>query len=162
MAVRTNVTLSFTDDYGKRTTRSYQSRDANPSDAAVQDLAAAAQALSALSVTKAVVSREVDVSAQSDAAESKASRQKDASLVYVKSQLRNSTGGQYTFNVPEPKAAIVNPDGTVDLTAAAVTGWRERFDDGAGVAAVVGNWYVSDGEELVEEQAPVAGYLNKR
>lgn len=162
MAERTTATITFTDAYGKTTTRSYQARDANPSDGVVQALATAAQALSALSVTKTIVSREVDVSGITAAAEAKSSRQKDASLKYQKSALRNSHAGPYTFNVTEPKAALVDGVGTLVLSDAVFDTWRELFDDGSGIAAVVGAWYVSDGEELVEELEALDGFLNKR
>jgi hypothetical protein len=125
-------------------------------------LAVDAQALSALSLVKAVVSREVSITGQSDAAEAKSSRQKDASLVFLKSNLRSSRAGRYTFNLPEPKAALVNADGTIDLTDAAVDAFRENFDDGSGIPAVVGDWYVSDQEELIEDEEAVEGFLNKR
>jgi hypothetical protein len=161
MAVRVTCTFVIADSYGKKTKRTYQSRLANPADADVQDLAGALQAFTALSVIKATVNREVDISGQTTAAAALSSRQKDASLVFEKSGLRNSHIGQYTFNMPEPKAALVDGTGKIDLTAAAVTGWRERFDDGSGVPAVVGDWYVSDGEELIEDEDPVDGFLNK-
>jgi len=161
MAERTTVTLTFTDSYGKTTTRSYQARDANPSDGVVQALADAAQAISALSLTKAVVTREVDVTGSTTAAETKSSRQKDASLKFQKSALRNSHAGPYTFNLTEPKAALVDVDGTLVLSSTEFADWRELFDDGSGIAAVQGTFFVSDGEELVEEIDPLDGFLNK-
>lgn len=162
MAERTVATLTFLDSYGKTTTRQYQSRAANPGDADVQALATVAQEISALSVTKAQVTREVDISGITTAAETKSSRQKDASLKYQKSALRNSHPGPYTFNIPEPKAALMLANGNIDTTEGVWADWSELFDDGAGVAAVVGNWYVSDGEELVEEQPIIDGFFNKR
>ena len=162
MAERTKVTITFQDDYGKQTTRGYHSRDANPTDVVVQALATKAQALSALSVVKSTVTREVDVTGVTTAAETKASRQKDASLKFAKSGLRNSHTGPYTFNLPEPKAALLDGAGNVDLADAAVTGWREEFDDGSGIPAVVGDFYVSDGEELIEDEDPLDGFLNKK
>jgi hypothetical protein len=104
----------------------------------------------------------VSITGQSDAAEAKSSRQKDASLVFLKSDLRTSRAGRYTFNLPEPKAALVNADGTIDLTDAAIDAFRENFDDGSGIPAVVGDWYVSDQEELIEDEEAVEGFLNKR
>lgn len=162
MATLATVTFTWRDAYGKTTTRSYQARDNAPSDVQVQDLAVDAQALTALSLVKAVVTREIDITAQSDAVEAKSSRQKDASLTYSKSDLRSSRSGPYTFNLPEPKAALVNPDGTIDLTSAVIDSWRENFDDGSGIPAVVGGWYVSDQEELIEDAEAISGFLNKR
>lgn len=162
MAENTSVTFTYLDAYGKQTTRSYQSRDANPADGVVQALATDAQALTALSLVKAVVTREVDITGVTDAAEAKSSRQKDASLKYQKSALRNSHSGPYTFNLPEPKAALLDAGGNIILTDGAIDNWRENFDDGSGIPAVVGDWYVSDGEELVEDQEALDGYLNKR
>lgn len=161
MSESTKVTFTYQDFYGKTTKRSYQARDANPSDGVVQALAQAAQDLSALSLIKAVVTREVDITGVTDAVESGASRQKDASLKFQKSALRNSHAGPYTFNIPEPKAALLDANGGIILTDAAIAAWREEFDDGAGIAAVVGDFYVSDGEELVEEQDALDGFLNK-
>lgn len=162
MATLASVTFTWKDAYGKTTTRSYQARDNAPSDAQVQALAVDAQAYSGLSLIKAVVTREVDITGQSDAAEAKSSRQKDSSLVYLKSDLRSSRSGRYTFNMPEPKAALVQADGTVDLDSAVIDNWRENFDDGSGIPAVVGDWYVSDQEELIEDAEAIEGFLNKR
>jgi hypothetical protein len=162
MATLATVTFTWQDAYGKTTTRSYQGRDNEPTDGEVQALAADAQALSALSLVKAVVTREVDITGQSDAAEAKSSRQKDGSLVYLKSNLRSSRAGRYTFNLPEFKAALLNADGTVIITDGAIDSWRENFDDGSGIPAVVGDWYVSDQEELIEDEEAVEGFLNKR
>lgn len=162
MAEKTMVTIGFQDSYGKRTRRGYMSRDADPTDAVVQALAQAAQDISALSVVYATVTRDVDVSGITEAAEAKASRQKDASITYTKSALRNSHPGPFTFNITEPKAALLNPNGSVDLANGLWDSWREKFDDGAGIAGVVGTFYISDGEELIEDEEPLDGFLNKR
>lgn len=161
MATKTMVKFIFRDAYGKRTSRSYRSKDDNPSDGDVQALATDAQAISALSLIKATVSREVDVTGITDAAEAKSSRQKDASIVYNKSSLGDSLGGTYTFNITEPKAALVDSAGKLILTAGAWDNWRENFDDGAGIGGVAGNFYVSEQEELVEDDDPIDGFLNK-
>ena len=160
--LKTYCTIQFLDSYNKPTTRRYQYRGANPSDADVEALATVLQAYTALSVVKATVSREVDVTAITTAAEAKSSRQKDASLIFQKSGLRQSSLGNFTLNTPEPKAALVDSIGKINLTDGAVTAIRELFDDGAGIAAIVGNWYVSDGEELIEDADLVDGYLNQK
>jgi hypothetical protein len=64
--------------------------------------------------------------------------------------------------LPEFKASLLNADGTVIITDGAIDSWRENFDDGAGIPAVVGDWYVSDQEELIEDEEAVEGFLNKR
>jgi len=161
MATRSTVTFTYQDAYGKQTKRSYQARDDEPSNAQVVALATDAQALTALSLVKAVVNREVDVTAVTTAAVALSSRQKDASIVYLKSGLRNSKVGRYTFNVPEPKAALVAGNGVLVLSDGAFDDWRENFDDGSGIPAVVGDFYVSDGEELIEDAEAVDGFLNK-
>jgi hypothetical protein len=162
MTVLATCTFTWEDSEGKTTTRSYTARDNEPTDGEVQALAADAQALSAWSLIKAVVTRTVDVTAQSDAAEAGSSIQRDASLVYnPTSLLRASLGGSYTFRMPQYKDALLSPTGTIDPTAAVFDSWTENFDDGAGVAAVVGDWFVGNQAELVEEEDPDEGFQNK-
>lgn len=163
MATLATVTFTWEDSEGKQTTRSYQARDNAPSDVDVQALAADAQALSAWSLVKAVVTRVVDVTGQSAAAEAGSSVQRDASLVYnPTSLLRQSLGGSYTFRMAQYKAALLDANGRIDPTAAVFDNWTENFDDGAGVAAVVGNFYAGNQQELVEEVDPDEGFQNKR
>ena len=166
MAKLATATLVFVDSWGREQSNTYQWRQATaPTAGNVQALAADEQAITGLSLLRASVSFEVDVSAQSDAVEAGASRQNDWSLEVRKSTLRNSRGGTYTFRkLPQPKAALLLPNGQIDTSIAALNTFVENFDDGAGLAAIVGDWYVSDGEELVEGtggDSIVAAYLNK-
>lgn len=163
MSTLATVTFTWQDSEGKTTTRSYQARDNAPTDGAVQALAADAQALSAWSLIKAVVTREVDISGQTAAAEAGSSRQRDASLVYnPTSALRVSLGGSYTFRMPQFKAALLGSDGEIsDLGAAAIDSWTENFDDGSGIAAVVGDFFIGNQQELLEEVEPTEGFQNK-
>ena len=167
MAKLPMVTLTFIDSFGREQSNQYQWRDATPpTDAEVQSLGGDAQAITALSLIRATVSYEVDVTSESDTAEAGSSRQNDMSLEVRRSTLRTSNGGTYTFRkLPQPKAAFTTPgQRTVITTDAAWNTFVENFDDGAGVAAIVGDWYISDREELVEGTAGdsiVAAYLNK-
>lgn len=167
MAKLPTATLTFLDARGREQSNQYQWRSATPpADADVQALAADAQALTALSLVRATVSYEVDITGESDAVEAGASRQNDMSLEVRRSTLRTSNGGTYTFRkLPQPKAAFtVAGQRTITTTDAAWNSFVENFDDGAGVAAIVGDWYISDREELVEGtggDSIVAAYFNK-
>lgn len=167
MAKLAKVTLTFRDDFGRKQSNEYQWRlETPPADSDVEALATDAQALTALSLDEAQVTYSVDVSGQSDTVVTGASRQNDWSMEVNKSKLRNSRGGTYTFRkLPQPKAAlIIGNTKQVDSENAALNSFLENFDDGAGLAAIVGDWYISDGEEVVEGTGGdqiVAAYLNK-
>ena len=163
MAVLATVTFHWQDAAGKTTTRSYKARSNEPSDANIQALAADAQALSAWSLIRATVTREVDITAQSQAAEAKSSRQRDASLVYNPTSVQDaSTGGTYTFKMPQFKDALLNAaDEVDDLTATVFDNWTENFDDGQGVAGVPGSFYAGNQQQLIEESQPSEGFQNK-
>lgn len=163
MATLATVTIKMVDAEGKAVSRSYQARDNEPSDVEVQLLAERLQALTAWSVIGATVTRDVDVSAYTDAAEAGSSRQRDASLVYnPTSTLRNSLGGKYTFRMPQFKAALLDSNGRISDTGAAdIDNWTELFDDGAGIAAIVGTYFAGNQQELVEEVEPTEGFQNK-
>lgn len=161
MATLATVTFTWTDDEGKTYHTSYSARDNAPSDGEVQALATDAQAMSALSLTKATVSRDVNVTGQSDAAEAGSSRQRDASLVYFLSNLRASIARRFTFTLPQFKAALLDAEGRIDPTAATFDNWRENFDDGAGIAAIVGDWFAGNQGELVEDVDALEGFQNK-
>lgn len=161
MAVLATCTFTWQDDEQKLYHSSYSARDNAPSDAEVQALALDAQALSALSLIKAVVTREVDITAQSNVPEVGSSRQRDASLVYILSSLRASINRRFTFTLPQFKAALLDVNGNADITDVAFDNWRENFDDGSGVPATVGDWFVGNQGELVEQQEAVEGFQNK-
>ena len=160
MANKTYCTLTFQDANKKKTTRSFRSRDDNPSDGNVEALAEAMQGLTKLSVVKAQVSREVDITAQTEDVVAGATRERQYAVKFQMSRLRNSGGGEHTFNIPDLQDALTDANNDKIVIGAAEFGaWRELFDDGAGIAAVQGNWYVSDDEELVEEVDPIEGGL---
>jgi hypothetical protein len=159
MGKGTYATFTMRDARGKVTQRRYQARDAAVTDAQVVDLATDLQALTKLSVVEATVSRAVDISAVTAAPVAGCSVNDKFNLRYEKSLLRNSHGGVYTFSVPELQDALVNSNGTIITTANEFDAWRENFDDGAGLAAVVGDFYVSDGEELVEDAEILGGEI---
>jgi len=161
MATLATVTFTWLDDEDKTYTSSYTARDNEPSDAEVQALAVDAQALTALSLIKANVSREVDITGQSDAVEAGASRQRDASLSYLLSNLRSSIARRFTFKLPQFKAALLDANGRIDPTAGVFNSWTENFDDGSGIPAVVGDWYAGNQGELVEDADPLEGFQNK-
>jgi len=161
MATLATVTFTWTDDESKIYHTSYSARDNNPSDAEVQALATDAQAMSALSLTKAVVSRDVDITGQSDPAEAGSSRQRDASLSYFLSNLRASIARRFTFTLPQFKAALLDAEGRIDPAAAVFDSWTENFDDGSGIPAVVGDWFAGNQGELVESSDPLEGFQNK-
>lgn len=144
------VTFSLLDSFGRITKRSYQARVADPATADIQSLAAALAAITRLGVISAQKTVPIDISAQATSPTDEASRQNDARLECYKSLLRDSRGGTYTFNLPHPKPVLINTDGTLNVSDAAFGNFVELFDDGAGVAGVVGQFFVSDGEELVE------------
>lgn len=166
MAKLAKATFTLIDSENKTTTRTYTHRtsDAIP-EADVTGLATDLQALTGLSVIEAQITYPQDVSGISADVEDKASRQVDWSLEVRKSTLRNSRGGKYTFNLPDPKDVLQLGNGQVDQNAAVMNNFLENFDDGDGLAAVAGEWYISDGEEVVEATASanavLAAYLNK-
>lgn len=161
MAVLATVTFTWEDDDEKTYNSSYTHRTNNPSDGDVQDLAGVAQGLTALSLIKATVTREVDITGESDAPEAGSSRQRDASLVYRTSVLRASRGKRHTFTMPQFKAALLNGNGEIDPAAAIWDTWTERFDDGAGIAGIQGGWFAGNQGELIEDSDPLDGYQNK-
>lgn len=167
MAKLATVTFTWLDSLNRTQTTERQWRlSTPPADADVQALAVDEQALTGLGLVKASVSYEVDITAQADEPEANSSRQNDWSMTVRKSTLRNSRGGTYTFRkLPQIKAALSGSTRIIDASPAAFNNFLENFDDGAGLAAVVGDWYISDGEEVVEatasQNAVVEAYHNK-
>jgi predicted RNA-binding protein with TRAM domain len=71
-------------------------------------------------------------------------------------------GDYYTFNLPALKAAVKSGS-NVNVTAALIA-FLEHFDNGDGIAAVEGEFFVSDGEKLKEvslEASDVTGKINR-
>jgi len=163
MAELAIVTFELRDIYNRPRSISFQARTANPTDAQVAALAADLAAITRMGVRSAQVSRPAVIDPTDP--EDEANRQTDASLQVFKSDLRDSRGGTYTFTIPHPKVGLINADGTLDKTDNNIGSFLENFDDGAGVAAVVGDWFVSDGEEIIENTDGnniVAAFMNKK
>ncbi len=163
MANRTYANYVLEDAYGKRVTRRFQARDAAVTDAQVADLGADLAALTSLGLIEASVTRPVTVTATTPVAGS--TRSAGASVRYRKSTQPGSNGGVWTFKIPHPPAALINPDGTLDIADAVFNDFAENFDDGQGLAAVDGHFFVSDNEELVEatasDNAVISGEMDK-
>jgi hypothetical protein len=114
------------------------------------------QALTKLSVVECFMTRPVSIAA--DTAEAGCSVNDTASI-----RARKGDGGTYTFNIPEPLDAVVTGDNvTLDVGNSIITDWLELFDDGTGVAATQGPFYVSDGEQLDEDNPAISGEMDTR
>lgn len=149
-------TITLQDDNGLRTTRSYEGRIAALADADAIQLADDLQALTQLEVVDLTVTKRLTgftpIAAETNSAV--------AETASVKTILE---GGDYhTFNLPALKAAQKSGS-NVNVTAALIT-FLEHFDNGDGVAAVEGEFFVSDGEKLKEvslEANDVTGKVNR-
>jgi hypothetical protein len=151
MAELATVTYGLLDSGKRATSFSMQHRSADPSDGDVQAMATIIANITRLGVKSATVTRKVDISAEATDPENEANKIVTASLQVEKSVLRASHGGTYTFKLPHPKVALIDA-ATFNLliTNAAFLALVEACDDGAGIAGVVGDWYISDQEEIVE------------
>lgn len=139
----TYVNVRFRDAWQREISRRYQAKSAAISDANALAAVNAIAAITKLGVIEATVSRPLTITPTDPTAGSNVTS--TASL-----RCRKSNGGQYTFSLPEPKDAYINPDGTLITTDAVFDTWGELFDDGAGLAGIAGDFFVSDGEELSE------------
>lgn len=150
------VTVTLQDDNGLRTQRSYEGRIAALADADAIALADDLQALTQLEVVDLVVTRRL-TGFTAIAAETNSSVSETASVRTIMEQ-----GDFYTFNLPALKAAVKSGS-NVNVIAALIT-FLEHFDNGDGIAAVEGEYYVSDGEKLKEvslEANDVTGKVNR-
>lgn len=153
------VTYKMQDSFGRVASARFEHRTNTPPSGDVQAMATSLANVTKLGVVSATVSYAEDVTAQATTPEAGANRQVDAFL-----QTRKADGGTYTFTLMHPKDALVNANGTLDLTAGALINFVENFDDGTGIAGIAGDWYISDGEELLEGTGGdniLAGGLNK-
>lgn len=151
------VTVTLEDDNGLQTSRSYEAKSAAIADATAIALSDQLQTLTQLSVVDVVISRR-PAGFQSDAPETNSSVAETASITVKKTE-----GDRHTFNMPALKAAYKSGSG-VNGSHADILAFLENFDDGAGVAGVAGNFYVSDKEELSEislEGSEVDGKVNR-
>jgi hypothetical protein len=149
------VTVVLADSNGKETRRVYETKSTVGSSEVIV-LADALQAITQLEVVDVLWTvREtgftpITVEANSSTAETAS----------VSAQLAD--GRNFSFNLPALKAAM-KIGKTVDGTNATLMSFLENFDDGAGVAAVPGSFYVSDGQEISEvfhEADLVTGIVN--
>lgn len=151
------VTVTLQDSNGMQTRRTYEARSAAISDADANALADALQAITQLSVTDVQVSRRV-TGFTSTAAEANSAVAETAS---VRTQL--ASGAFYSLNMPALKAAVKSGSNVVGSDAN-LQAFLANFDNGDGVGATAGNFYVSDGEELSEafiENGQVSGQVNR-
>ena len=151
------ITVTLQDADGQETQRSYEGRTALISDAQAIALADDVQALTQLAVVDLQISRRVSGFAAT-AAETNSSVAETASL-----KVELSDGAKHTINLPALKAAFKS-GATVNGNDAAFATFLSHFDDGGGVGATAGNFYVSDGEEVSElfvEAGKVSGKVNK-
>lgn len=151
------VTVTLKDSNGMQTSRSYEARSAAITDAQAFALADLVQAVTQLEVIDVTVSRRV-TGWTATTAEANSSVAETASL-----RAPLAGGGYYTFNLPALKAAKKSGSNVIgsdtDILALIAS-----FDDGGGVAASTGLFYVSDGEELDEagiEGGDVQGKVNR-
>lgn len=151
-------TITLRDENGLKTTRSYEGRIADLLDADAIALADDLQALTQLEVIDVTVTKHI-AGFTPISAGTNSSVAETASVTCEKEE-----GDYHTFNLPALKSSQKSGS-NVNVTAALIT-FLEHFDNGDGVAAVAGEFYVSDGEELTEvslEASPplVTGKINR-
>lgn len=135
-------TITLKDENGFETTRSFEGRIADLLDADAVGLADDLQALTQLEVVDVTVTKHVSgftpiaVEANSSVAET-------ASVTVIKTE-----GDKHTFNLPALKAAQKSGKGIV--VNAALLAFLANFDNGDGVGAAAGPFFISDGEEISE------------
>lgn len=147
MAIRTHVTLHCVDGMAQKTRFSYETVDENPSDGNIQNLVNAFTAISNLGVEYVTVTRPVSAVGAVPVADPDA---RIGDGAFLQAHKGEAFGGVYTFKFAAVRAALLNPDGSFQLTNAAFTDWCEWFDDGSGLFGLAGPFTVSDGEQLAE------------
>jgi hypothetical protein len=139
-----------------RTTRTYEGRIAALADADAIALADDLQAITQLEVVDLTVTKRL-TGFTPIAAEANSAVAETASVRTIMEE-----GDYYTFNLPALKAAVKSGS-NVNVTAALIA-FLEHFDNGDGIAAVEGEFFVSDGEKLKEvslEDSDVTGKINR-
>lgn len=151
------VTITLQDSNGMQTQRRYEARIAGIVDADVISLANELQAITQLEVVDAQVSRRVTgftpIAAEANSAV--------AETASVRAQL--ASGAFTSLNLPALKAAV-KAGSNVDGGDANLQAFLQNFDNGDGVGAAAGDYFVSDGEELSEayiESGAVSGKVNR-
>lgn len=130
------VVFSLVDAYGRNARKVYFFEAADHSTALVEAglFNADLEAISGLRVLKYNVGQDVAVS---DTADATANRDEGATF-----SVRKADNDKAVVKVPGPVDSIRNPDGTIDITATAVTNFFDNF-----LSGVV---RVSDGEVMTE------------
>lgn len=151
------VTITFQDSDGQQTQRTYEGRLAALTDAQAITLADDLQALTQLEVVDLQISRRV-TGFTPTAAETNSAVAETAT---IRAELGG--GGFHSFNLPALKSTFKS-GASVNGNDAAIATFLGHFDNGDGVGATAGNFYVSDGEEISEtyvEGGKVSGKINK-
>lgn len=151
------ITITFQDSDGQQTSRSYEGRTAAITDAQAIALADDEQALTQLEVVDLQISRRV-TGFTPIAAEANSSVAETAT---IRAELEG--GGYHSFNLPALKSAFKS-GATVNGNDAAVSTFLSHFDNGDGVGATEGLFFVSDGEKISEayvEGGKVSGKVNR-
>lgn len=138
------IRVKFQDSDLRESFREYEAPD-NLTVAEQQDLVQKVQDISALSVVGAKYTIDVDVSGITDPVEAGATVKKNAFLIAEKTD-----GDKYSFNLTQPKAALMSGTDIV-ITSAAILAFSGLFDDGGGNDASTGLFTLSDGEQLKEK-----------
>lgn len=150
------TTVILKDINGIETQKRFENRAATTTTEAIE-VADALQAITQLEVVDVLFTQRV-TGFTPTAAEANSSVAETAS---VKVDLAD--GQKYTFTLPALKQAL-KIGSIVDGSNAALKSFLEYFDDGAGVLNVVGDFYVSDGEEISEsfhEDDLTTGVVNR-
>jgi hypothetical protein len=149
-------TIVLEDSDGQETQRRYEIKSGTTATQCIE-LADVLQAITQLAVKDVLLTTRVTGFTPS-AAETNSSVAETASVA-----VELADGRDYSFRMPALKSAIKSGS-TVIGTNAALLDFLEYFDDGAGIANVAGDFYVSDGQEISEafhEDGKVTGVVNK-
>lgn len=150
------TTVELRDINDLRTQKRFENRAATTLAEAIE-IAEALQAITQLEVVDVLFTQRV-VGWAPIAAEANSSVAETANV-----KVRKADGGEYTFVLPAVKQALKNGS-QINGSNADLKSFLEYFDDGAGVLNVVGDFYVSDGEEISEafhEDNLATGVVNK-
>jgi len=151
------VTVVYEDADGQRTSRQYEARLAAVTDAQAIALADDAQALTQLSVVDLLITRRV-TGFTPTAAETNSAVAETAT---IRAQLES--GAFHSLNLPAVKAGFKSGK-NINGAATEMITFLGHFDNGDGVQAAEGNFFVSDKEKLSElfiEAGNVEGKVNK-
>jgi hypothetical protein len=134
MAFQTTFTL--VDDYGRQTSKSFESEATTLTDAQTWGAALLADIL-AFSQLGSLMTTNSDKEVTNNAPESGSNVDTGATI-----RCRLDNGKVYAFKMPAPDVALINPDGTIDITNALVTDLIGNFMS-------AGHYRVSEGNVVV-------------